>query len=442
MSDGITRRKFLAAAAATGAGLALGGGVFAESKSSSTVRVGVIGVGGRGTDLTGTLLSFPYVQIPAICDIDKDAAKRAQDLVESKTSKRPAAYTRDETDYENLCTRDDLDAIIIATPWEWHARMAIAGMRAKKCVGSEVPACMTMQECRDLIATAEETGTAYMMLENVTYYQNVLAVTRMIREGVFGEMLHAEAGYQHDCRFLAFLDNGTLTWRGRHMAEKNGNLYPTHPIGPVARWLNINRGDRFVRLTSMSTKSRGLRNYASQKFGPDHLLAKRKYALGDTNTTLLETANGSTVTLYFDLCTPRPYDLIFRVQGTKATYEGNHDAIHLAGTTPEGEWEKFGTYQEKYEHPIWRDLSAEAVKTGGHGGGDYIEIHEFLDAVRNRTRPPIDVYDAVTWSAIVPLSIESVAKHGQVLDFPDFTEGKWKTNPVEPIGKTSLMGRL
>ena len=442
MTEGITRRQLLAAAAVASAGIALGRGGFAESGSEGKVRVGMIGVGGRGTDLTGTLLSFPGAEVLAVCDINKDAARNAQDIIEKASSKRPTAYTKDENDYQNLCSRDDLDAVIIATPWEWHARMAIAAMQARKSVASEVPACMTIKECRDLIATVKETGMMYMMLENVTYCQNVLAVTRMIREGLFGDMLHAEAGYQHDCRFLAFLDDGTLTWRGKHMAEKNGNLYPTHPIGPVAWWLNINRGDRFVRLTSMSTKSLGLRNYARQKFGPDHPLAKREYALGDTNTTLLETANGRTVTLYFDLCTPRPYDLILRAQGTKATYEGNHDAIHLAGTTPEGEWGKFDTYQEKYEHPIWRDLSAEAVKNGGHGGGDYIEIHEFLQAVRNHTPPPIDVYDAVTWSAIVPLSIESVSKHGQVLDFPDFTEGKWKTNPVDPIRKTSFLGHL
>jgi predicted dehydrogenase len=398
------------------------------------VRIGAVGVGARGTFLLETMLAFPDVEIPAIFDVDVNAAKRAQDIVEKKTGKCPAIYTKDETDWEHLCNRDDLDAVVSSTPWEWHAPIAIAAMKAGKYIGTEVPACITIRECWELIKTSEETGMPCMMLENVNYFQNTLAITRMIREDVFGEIQHAEVGYQHDCRFLAFKDDGQLTWRGKHMAEKNGNLYPTHPIGPVAWWMNINRGNRFVKLTSMSTKSCGMRNYAEKKFGPDHPLAKREYALGDVNTTLIETTNGMTVTLYFDLCSPRPYDMIFRLQGTKGVYEGTHDRIHLDGLTLDDEWETFSTkYQDRYQHPIWRDLGSEAAKNGGHGGCDYIVVSEFLNAVRNRTQTPQDVYDAVTWSAIVPLSIESVSKHGQMIDFPDFTDGKWKTNPVESL---------
>ncbi|MHB0998461.1 MAG: Gfo/Idh/MocA family oxidoreductase [Armatimonadota bacterium] len=429
MSGKITRRQFLATGAAVSAGLMLGGRLLADTKPVSKVRVGAVGVGARGTFLLDTMLAFPDVEVPAICDIDVNAAKYAQDLVEKKTGKRPTIYTKSETDWKNLCDRDDLDAVVSATPWEWHAPIAIAAMRAGKYIGTEVPACVTMKECWDLIRTSQETGMPCMMLENVNYFQNTLAVTRMIREDVIGEIQHAEAGYQHDCRFLAFKDDGQLTWRGKHMAEKNGNLYPTHPIGPVAWWMNINRGNRFIKLSSISTKSRALRDYAEKKFGADHPLAKREYALGDVNTTLIEVSNGMTITLYFDLCSPRPYDMIFRVQGTKGIYEGTHDRIHIEGVTPEGQWETFSTkYQDKYEHPIWRSLGDEAIKNGGHGGCDFIVVSEFLNAVRNRTQTPQDVYDAVTWSAIVPLTIESVSKHGKAIDFPDFTEGKWKTN--------------
>lgn len=434
MSKGITRRQLLAAAAISSTGLIMSKGVFAESPSKKVTRVGFIGVGARGTFLLDTTLCFPNIEVPAVCDIDVNAAKRAQDLVEAKTGKRPTAYAKDGDDWKNLCNRDDLDAVIIATPWELHAQQAIAAMRTNKFVGLEVPACQTVEEGWNLIKTSEETGMPCMLLENVNYFQNCLSVTRMVSEGVLGNVYHALIGYIHDIRNLAFKEDGTLTWRGEHMATKNGNLYPTHPMGPTAWWMNINRGDRFVRLTSMSTKSQCLRDYAIRKFGADHPLAKRNYALGDTNTTMLETANGSTVTIYFDLCSPRPSDFIFRIHGTKGCYEGNRDMISLEGITPAGQWEGFSTsYQQKYEHPIWKDLSAEAVKNGGHGGCDYIIIHQFLKAVRGQMKPPIDVYDAVTWSAIVPLSIQSVAHHGRVVEFPDFTNGKWKTNPKLPI---------
>ena len=398
------------------------------------VRVGVVGVGNRGTHLLGTLLQMPGVEIPAVCDIDKEHAARAQDIVEKARGSRPEAYTKDDFDWRNLAARDDLDAVLCATPWKWHAPVMVAAMRAGKYGATEVPAAQTMEECWDLVRTSEETGMPCMMLENVNYFQNVLTLLRMVREGHFGELLHAEAGYQHDCRFLSFTDEGELTWRGEHCATQNGNLYPTHPIGPIAWWFNINRGDRFTRLTSVSTPSRGLRNYAAEKFGPSHPMAKRGYALGDVNTTLIQTAQGKTVTLYFDLCTPRPYDLILRVQGTKGIHKAGQ--VYLEGVSPKAHtYEPFAPYMEKYPHPLWTALEEEAKKNGGHGGSDYITVHQFIEAVRKRTAPPQDVYDAATWSAIVPLSIESVAKNSAMLEFPDFTGGKWKTKPpVEVLG--------
>lgn len=430
MRKGVARREVLAAAAASSVGVAMAKGASAKEGNMRKIRVGFIGVGSRGTFLIQTLLSFPDVQVPAVCDVDVEAAKHAQDIVESASGKRPTAYTKGEDDWKNLCHRDDLDAVVIATPWQWHAPQAIAAMRAKKFVGLEVPGCQTLDEAWEMIRVSEETATPCMLLENVNYFRNPLAVNRMIHEGMLGSVHHALVGYIHDCRFLAFKPDGSLTWRGEHMAKNNGNLYPTHPIGPTAWWMNINRGDRFVRLSSVSTRSRGMQEYAAAKFGPEHPLAKRHYAQGDTNTTMIETANGSTVNLYFDLCSPRPADFIFRVQGTRGCYEGNRDAIRLEDISPSEEWESFtATYLDKYDHQIWRELGAEALKNGGHGGCDYIMLHEFLKAVREGEQPPIDVYDAVTWSAIVPLSMKSVAQHGQIVEFPDFTRGKWKTNP-------------
>jgi hypothetical protein len=175
-----------------------------------------------------------------------------------------------------------------------------------------------------------------------------------------------------------------------------------------------------------------MKEYAVKKFGADHPLAKREYTMGDTNTTLLQTAKGRTVTLYFDIVTPRPYDMILRVLGDKGIYEGSHDRIYVEGTSPKAdEWEPFtANYQAKYEHPLWKEMGSEAAKNGGHGGCDYFVVSEFLKSVRGGTKPPIDVVDGVTWSVIVGLSVESVAKHGQMVEFPDFTRGKWKTERV------------
>ncbi|MCL6519662.1 MAG: Gfo/Idh/MocA family oxidoreductase [Armatimonadetes bacterium] len=387
------------------------------------VRIGIVGVGSRGIGLLSILLQFPNTEIRAICDVNDFAVRNALDIIERKAGIRADAHK----DWRNLCDRDDLDAVVIATQWEWHAQIAIGAMKAGKYVGVEVPACMTIEECHELIKISEQTSMPCMMLENVNYLRSVLAITRMVREGIFGELIYAEAGYQHDCRSLAFTEDGHLTWRGHFFAEKNGNQYPTHAIGPIAWWLNINRGDRFVRLRSVSSKSRGLREYARAKFGPDHPLANREYAQGDINTTILETANGVTVTLYFDVCSPRPYDPIFRLQGTKGICEGSAERIHIEGMSPKDQWEPLSSYLEKYDHPLWKSMESEALRNAGHGGCDYVVMHEFVKAVRNRTQTPQDVYDAVTWSAIIPLSFESVKNGGTPVEFPDFTSGRWKT---------------
>lgn len=433
--DSLSRRSFLHTTTAVAAGMTLAGATALGSEPDRTIRIGMVGVGSRGTHLLQTMLSFPGVQVPAVCDIVPERAARAQDLVEKATGTRPEAYTNGERDWLRLVERDDLDAVLTATPWEWHTPIMVAAMKAGKYAGTEVPAAVTVEECWDLVRTSEQTGMPCMMLENVCYFQEVLTLLRMVREGVFGDLLHAEVGYQHDCRFLMFTGDGKLTWRGEHGAVKDGNLYPTHPIGPVAQWMNINRGDRFTRISSVSTKSTGLKNYAAQKFGPDHPLAKRDYALGDVNTSVLQTENGLTVTLYFDLCTPRPYDLILRLQGTKGIHMGGAQGdIYLEGTSPKAHaYEPFAPYMEKYAHPLWTALQEQAKEHGGHGGSDYVTMYEFLKAIRNRTPFPQDVYDAATWSVITPLSFESVANSGAVVDFPDFTQGKWKEREPVPV---------
>lgn len=429
------RRAFLQTGVAVGAALAVDRALAQAPGAAgpAPVRLGVIGVGGRGTGLLQTALLLPGVEVHAVCDVVRGRAEQAQRLVAQKTGTAPEAYWQDELAWQGLLGREDLDAVIIATPWEWHARMAVGAMQAGKVPGVEVPAAITLEECWDLVRVSEQTGKPCMMLENVCYFQNVLTLLRLVREGVFGEILHCEAGYQHDCRFLLFDAQGGLTWRGRHCAEKNGNLYPTHPLGPIGQWLNINRGNRFTQLVSLSSAARGMRDYAARKFGPDHPAAQGNYLQGDVNTSLLKTENGMTVTLYFDLLTHRPYDLIFRLQGTAGIYLGTLGKVCLR--TPESEaeqWAPFDPYLKTHAHPLWQAMAEAALKHGGHGGSDYVMLHDFIRAVRARGPLPQDVYDAATWSAVFPLSIVSVAAGGQPVEFPDFTQGKWKTTP--PLG--------
>jgi len=413
--------------------LKLGGA--AVLAAEKPVRVGVVGVGSRGRSLLRILLALPGVEVPALCDINEASLAQATALVEKAGRPRPEGFARGPQDYRRLVARDDLDAVITATPWELHTPVSVAAMRAGKYIGVEVPAALTVEECWELVDTSERTGVPCMLLENVCYFRNALMVLNMARQGVLGEILHCEAGYQHYINSLYFGPSGDLTWRGRAAASDNGNQYPTHPIGPVGWWMNINRGDRFAYLTSMSTVTRGPQLYASKRFGPDHPYARRAFAQGDINTTLIRTEKGYTITLYYNLQSPQPYDLILRVQGTEGIYSGTLEKVHIAGRTPgrsgEPSWEDAAPYYERYEHPLWKALGGPA-QSHGHGGADYLTLHQFVSAVRNRTATPIDVYDSAAWSVIVPLTKQSVAAKSAPIDIPDFTRGKWKTaRPVE-----------
>lgn len=393
------------------------------------VRIGFVGVGSRGRYLLRSVLALPGVEIPALCDVNEANLAQAAEAVEKAGRPRPESYAAGPEDFRRLVDRKDLDAVITATPWHLHTPVAVAAMKAGKYAGVEVPAALTVEECWELVETYERTRVPCMMLENVCWFRNVLMVLNMVRQRVLGEILHCEAGYQHYVRGSQFGKAGELTWRALYTLQYNRNQYPTHPIGPVAWWMNINRGDRFEYLTSMSTVSRGPHLYASKTFGAGSPQAARQFLQGDVNTTLIRTANGFTVTLYYNTQSPRPYDLIFRVQGTQGIYSGSLEKVYVEGRTPaKGEpvWEDAAPYYAQYEHPLWKELSAEAQKHG-HGGADYITLHQFVKAVRERTQTPVDVYDSATWSVIVPLTGQSVASRSAPVDFPDFTRGKWKT---------------
>ena len=438
----LSRRRFIADAAAASVALSLTGvsGSLFGRPEDKPVRLGFVGVGNRGTGLLRHIMAFKGVEIPALCDINEARLARAQKVVEEGLGKRPEGYFNGPEDYKRLCERDDLDAVATATPWELHTPVMLAAMENGKYGATEVPAAVTLDECWQLVETSEKTGMPCMMLENVCYYRKVMLILNMIQQGIFGELLHCEAGYQHDVRYLKGVEGkighgGELLWRGRHSITRNGNLYPTHPIGPVAWWLGINRGDRFSHLVSMSSKSRGMNYRIAKMFGENHPNAQIKYALGDINTTLIRTENGVTVTLYHDTQSPRPYDLIFRVQGTEGIYSGTLDKFYFEDRSPEEHtWEDPEGYSREFDHPLWKKMGKTA-QNFGHKGGDYLEWYQFFHAVRNKLQTPIDAADAATWSVISPLSEQSVAGRSAAVDFPDFTRGMWRIKkPVEIFG--------
>ncbi len=427
----IDRRGFLGmtAAATVGAAMTSTKVSRAADPEAKPVRIGLIGAGGRGTGLLGTLLKMDGVQCPAVCDINLGHLQRAQDLVVKAGQKKPQGYSQGEEAFKQLTARDDLDAVVIATPWHWHAPMSVEGMKAGKYVAVEVPAAITMQQCWDLVNTHEATGACCMMLENWSFRRDNLAVLNMIRKGLLGEMVHCHCAHSHDCIDHWFFDRqGNDRWPARFLIERNCDQYPTHSLGPVLSWMDINCGDTYAYVTSTATASSGINAYFARKFGPDHPGAKRKYAQGDIVTTVIKTVRGRSIVVNYDMQLPRPYDNRWLIQGTLGVYNEQRNSVYITGRSPEyHQWESFAPYQEEFEHSWWKEFKRHAAEIG-HGGTDYLELAKFLKAVRSRTQTPIDVYDAVMMSVIAPLSEQSIAKGSAPVECPDFTHGKWKTN--------------
>jgi predicted dehydrogenase len=416
---------------------------------SDKVRIGFIGVGLRGREHIRNLLGRDDVLVPAICDLDPEALDLSQSLITGAGQAAAESYSGDDHAYREMLDRGKLDGVIISTPWRWHATMAVDAMRAGICTGLEVPSAITLQECWDLVNTHEETRIPLMILENVCYRRDVMAVLNMVRDGLFGHLLHARCGYQHSLLDVKFNDGkeaygggvefgekgfSEAAWRTQHSLTRNGDLYPTHGVGPVATMLNINRGNRFRSLSSSATRAEGLHNYIVKhpKGGPDHPNARLVWKLGDVVTSTITTTGGETLIVTHDTNLPRPYSLGFRVQGTEGLVEFDkfHSRIYIDGVSPEDEWEAMDAYLEKYDHPLWKKYG-DYAEGSGHGGMDFFVDHAFAELVKRGLEAPLDVYDAAAWSAISPLSEQSIADNGAPQDFPDFTRGRWMNR--EPV---------
>ena len=425
MSESINRRHFLTAASgATAAFLSSE----AIAGANSRIRCGIIGVGGRGTHLLRLALKVKDVQIAAVCDIEAAHLERGLDTVAKAGQQRPQGFgEKGPEDYLRMLERNDLDAVIIATPMQDHGVMAIDSLRAGKAVLSEVAACITMDECWGLVRAVEQTGKLYMLAENVCYFRNCMMIQNMVRQGLFGGFTYAECGYVHDCRYLHFAPDGSLTWRGRLARDHIGNLYPTHAIGPLAQWMGINKTDRFTSLVSMTSRSFGPRKNAVKKFGPDSTQAKYDFRKGDSTTTLIKTANGAVIDLRYDTSSSRPHrtTIYHTLQGETGSYRSVTGDVWLESKSKAYRWEPLSQYTAEYDDPLWKQWGNQASGSG-HGGADFFVIKEFFDALRAGKHSPIDVYDAVTWSSIIPLSAESIRKGSAPVVVPDFTSGRTK----------------
>jgi len=369
------------------------------------------------------MLSIPGVVVPAVCDVYEDRAQEAAQIVLKEVGTRPAVYT----DHRKMLARESLDAVLCCSTWITHGRIAIDSMRAGCHVAIEVGGAASTEECWQMVRASEESAKFCMLLENCCYDRKEMALFRMAREGVLGEIVHCEGGYRHDLRDEVGYGKENRHGRLKNFIHRNGELYPTHQLGPIAKLLRVNRGNRFLTVSSVASKARGLHEFLLREKGTDYHLANQHFAQGDIVDTTILCAGGETIHLVHDCTLPRPYSRDYGISGTKACYREApfDDAIYIDGLSPRHEWEPFDNYLERYDHPLWRVYEEEGIHAGGHGGMDYLVLSAFVDAVKRGGPPPIDVYDTAAWMSITALSEQSVAMGGAPVPVPDFTNGMW-----------------
>jgi hypothetical protein len=405
------------------------------TKPLDKVRVGVIGLH-RGMTHVNAALKMDFCEVVAVCDWREERAQRAASECEKTRGKLPAVYGGSEQIWEKLAAREDLDAIYIATPWAWHVPMALAAMNHGKHAFVEVPAALTVKDCWALVDTSEKTRRHCVLLENCCYGEEEMFVLNMAREGVFGELLHAECAYLHDLRSVLFSLGSEGDWRRNYHWLYNGNLYPTHGLGPVAQRMGIGRGDQFKRMVSMSSPEKSLTEYRDRKKPNEGRHAAEKYFCGDMNTSIIQTVMGRTIMLQHDVVNPRPYSRINALYGTGGTHFDYPPRLALDDPRKYGlkaenseNWlsgEDMARMREQFTHPLWRKLREQA-RGAGHGGMDYLINWSLLNRLHRGQTPDSVVYDAAAWSSLIELSARSVATGSAPVEIPDFTRGLWQT---------------
>lgn len=392
------------------------------------IKIGYVGFGCRGRSLLEDIILPQGEIVTAVCDFYEDRANAAADAVEKAGQSRPTVYT----DYHDLIKNENVNTIIITTAWEAHVDIAVAAMNAHKAVAMEVGGAYTLKQCYDLVETQERTGMPFMFLENCCFGRREMMVLNMAEKGTLGEIVHCAGGYQHDLRKEIVYGKENRHYRLRNYLIRNCENYPTHDLGPIAKILKINHGNRMLTLTSLSSKAAGLHAYIQENKSEDEELLNTQFAQGDIVSTMIKCANGETIALTLDTTLPRFYSRNFTVRGTKGMYDENTDSIFIdceEHISHDFDWRKtcIGNaekYEKEYDHPIWKKYLEAGVR-GTHDGMDWLEFELFFDALRNDQPMPVDVYDAASWMAITVLSEMSIARGGAVVDIPDFTNGKW-----------------
>lgn len=388
-----------------------------------SINIAVIGVGCRGNGhIEACFLYMDDVNLVGVCDVYEDRIEKTADLIAEKKGKRPEIVT---TDYHEILASDLVDAVVVATSWETHISIAVDAMKAGKVTAMEVGCAYSEDDCRRLIRAYESTKTPFMFMENCCYDRRETMVFKMVREGLFGDIIHCEGGYCHDLREEVSMGKENRHYRLKNYLSHNCENYPTHELGPIARVLDINHGNRMVSLTSVASKAAGIADYAKRKHGKDLDIMQ-----GDVVTTVISCAKGQTITLTHGTSLPRPYSRKFTVCGTLGMYCEDGDYVYLEGKNDDAEfnqkavWNNAKEYEETYLHETWRAFDKEEID-GGHGGMDYIMWRDFIDCFKNDKPMPIDVYDAATWLSISYLSEASIMQGGSPVAIPDFTNGAW-----------------
>ncbi|WP_030686107.1 Gfo/Idh/MocA family protein [Streptomyces globisporus] len=390
----------------------------------STVRIALVGLGNRGSSMIDNYLALSWVRVVAVCDPVREKAERAAAAVVAAGQPAPALYTHGEDDYENLLTRADIDFVHVATPWDSHFAIARSAMLNGKHVGVECPVAMELAELWELVDLSEQTRRHCMQLENCCYGRNEMRVLRMAHAGKFGELLHGAGAYNHDLRGLMFSPTYYEgPWRRLWHTRLRGDLYPNHGFGPVANYMDVNRGDRAVSISSFGTPALGLAEYRAAHMPPGDPSWKETYVESDRTISMVRTAKGRLIRLEHDVSTPHPYSRINSLGGTRGVFEDYPARIYLEPDHKDDVWGDFSAYAAEFDHWLWKE---HADPPGGHGGMDYIMVHRLMQCLQLGLPPDFDVYDAATWTAPVPLSHASIKANGAPQEIPDFTRGEWK----------------
>jgi hypothetical protein len=401
------------------------------------VRIGIVGIGMRGSDAVGRLSYIDGVEIIAVCDKYPERLAGAQKTLAAVNRPKAKEYSGEEG-WKALCESNDIDLVYITTPWSLHTPIAVYAMKNGKHAATEVPAALTLEQCWELVDTSEKTKRHCMMLENCCYDFFELLTLNMSRQGLFGEIVHAEGAYVHDLSTGWLFNKKAYAdmWRIKENIGKNGSLYPTHGLGPVAQCMNINRGDLMEHLVSMSTGDFSLAPLAAEMAAKDSFFQSYvgKSYRGNMNNTMIRTVKGKTILIQHDVSTPRPYSRIHIVSGTKGMAQKWPGPARIAFGHSWVKTEEMKSLEEKYTLPIVKHIGAIAKEVGGHGGMDFIMDWRMIDCLRNGLPLDQDVYDAASWSSIVPLSVLSTQKRSRTVDIPDFTRGSWKQN--QPVNLT------